>query len=345
LRAHVPRRADRKARPGQVRAARRTDCLRDAEVRLDRVPLREQDVLWLDVPVQDAHAVRVGECIGHGRRDRQRLVRARRTPARKLLAQRAAVDVRHDIIEEPARFARVVQGEDVWVGEAGGDLDLLQKPLDAEKGGEAGQENFERDAAPMLAVVREVHGSHAAAAEHLTEFVALGERRREVGGDIRWHGVRIEGRAGDVTAQAMATPGTEAGQYVASLTLPRASAWTITIYSGFGNSRVTLPPLLAIAPGAQPPLTPPESERGRRLFVAKGCVTCHVHGDIEGSGTVAVGPELTGRRWPAEYLKLFLANPAIAPRSGTFRMPDLGLKPQEIAALAAFLNAEHQALQ
>src|SRR5947199_50889 len=81
------------------------------------------------------------------------------------------------------------------------------------------------------------------------------------------------------------------------------------------------------------------------LFVAKGCVTCHVHGDIEGSGTVAVGPELTGRRWPAEYLKLFLANPAIAPRSGTFRMPDLGLKPQEIAALAAFLNAEHQALQ
>ena len=135
--------------------------------------------------------MRVGECIGHGRRDRQRLVRARRTPARKLLAQRAAVDVRHDIIEEPARFARVVQGEDVWVGEAGGDLDLLQKPLDAEKGGEAGQENFERDAAPMLAVVREVHGSHAAAAEHLTELVALGERRREVGGDIRWHGVRI----------------------------------------------------------------------------------------------------------------------------------------------------------
>src|SRR5438094_7774439 len=148
---------------------------------------------------------------------------------------------------------------------------------------------------------------------------------------VRQHGAtrlsgprpRIEARAGDVTAQAMATPGTEAGQYVASLTLPRASAWTITIYSGFGTSRVTLPPLLAIARGAQPPLTPPESQRGRRLFVAKGSVTSHVHGDIEGSGTVAVGPALTGRRWPAEHLKLFRANPAIAPPRGTLRMPDL----------------------
>src|SRR5207249_7612857 len=117
---------------------------------------------------------------------------------------------------------------------------------------------------------------------------------------------RIEARAGDVTAQAMATPGTEAGQYVASLTLPRAGAWTITIYSGFGNSRVTLPPLLAIAPGAQPPLTPPESERGRRLFVAKGCVTCHVHGDIEGRGPGAVGAALAGRRWPAACRKRFV---------------------------------------
>ena len=195
-------------------------------------------------------------------------------------------------------------------------------------------------------------GWAAITVEELPDYVVV-DRPVTLTFTVRQHGVtrlsglrpRIEARAGDVTAQAMATPGTEAGQYVASLTLPRASAWTITIYSGFGNSRVTLPPLLAIAPGAQPPLTPPESERGRRLFVAKGCVTCHVHGDIEGSGTVAVGPELTGRRWPAEYLKLFLANPAIAPRSGTFRMPDLGLKPQEIAALAAFLRAERQALQ
>src|SRR6266516_1399473 len=303
------------------------------------------------------------------------------------------------------------------MGGAGGNLDLFQEPLDAEKGGETGQQNSERHAAPMLAVVREVHGRHTTATEHLTELVALGERRLEVGGDIRGHAARIygwrsgpespgkrgealnlrrargieaernheggamlrvlllvslisaypggwaaitveelpdyvvadrpvtltftvrqhgvtrlsglrprvEARAGGVTAQAMATPGREAGQYVASLTLPR--------------------PGPAIAPRAQAPSSPPDSERGRRLFVAKGCVPCHVHGDIQGSGTVAVGPNLTERRRPADYLRLFLANPAIAPQSGTFRMPDLGLKSQELAALAAFLSAERQALQ
>ena len=77
------------------------------------------------------------------------------------------------------------------MGEAGGNLDLFQEPLDAEKGGETGQQNFERHAAPMLAVVREVHGRHTTATEHLTELVALGERRREIGGDVGWHGITI----------------------------------------------------------------------------------------------------------------------------------------------------------
>ena len=51
------------------------------------------------------------------------------------------------------------------------------------------------------------------------------------------------------------------------------------------------------------------------------------------------------RRLPADYLKQFLANPAIAPQSGTARMPNLGLAPQEIAALAEFLTAERHALR
>ena len=195
-------------------------------------------------------------------------------------------------------------------------------------------------------------GWAAITVEELPDYV-VADRPVTLTFTVRQHGVtrlsglrpRVDARAGGVTAQAVATPGGEAGQYVASLTLPRPGEWTITIYSGFGNSQVTLLPLQAIAPGAQAPSSPPDSERGRRLFVAKGCVTCHVHGDIQGSGTVAIGPNLTERRRPADYLRLFLANPAIAPQSGTFRMPDLGLKPQEIAALAAFLSAERQALQ
>jgi mono/diheme cytochrome c family protein len=172
---------------------------------------------------------------------------------------------------------------------------------------------------------------------------------------VRQHGVsklsglkpRVEARAtgGGTTAEAAAAPGREAGQYVATLTLPRAGAWRITIHSGFGNSQVTLLPLQAIAAGAAPPAPLADSERGQRLFVAKGCLTCHVHADVEGSGLVAVGPDLTGRRLPADYLRQFLANPAIAARSGAPQMPNLDLKPQEIAALSAFITAERRTVQ
>ncbi len=170
---------------------------------------------------------------------------------------------------------------------------------------------------------------------------------------VRQHGVtklsglqpRVEARATGLTTEGAAAPGREAGQYVATLTLPRAGEWTITIHSGFGNSQVTLLPLPAIVAGNAPPAPPGESERGRRLFVAKGCLTCHVHGDVAGSGVVAVGPDLTGRRLAADYLRQFLANPAIVARSGAPQMPNLDLKPQEIAALSAFISAERRALQ
>ena len=88
------------------------------------------------------------------------------------------------------------------------------------------------------------------------------------------------------------------------------------------------------------PAPPSEPERGRRLFVAKGCVTCHVHREVAGSGVVAVGPELTNHPLPTDYLKQFLANPGVGPQNGTARMPDLGLESQEIATLVAFLSAE-----
>jgi hypothetical protein len=170
---------------------------------------------------------------------------------------------------------------------------------------------------------------------------------------VRQHGVtrlsglkpRIEARSGDVTTTATASPGRETGQYVSTLRLPRAGEWTITIHSGFMNSHVTLLPLQAITPGVTMPLPLPEHERGRRLFVAKGCVTCHVHRDVAGSGVVAVGPELTNHPLPTDYLKQFLANPGVGPQNSTGRMPNLGLESQEIAALVAFLSAERHALR
>ncbi|MBI4543959.1 MAG: cytochrome c [Gemmatimonadetes bacterium] len=156
----------------------------------------------------------------------------------------------------------------------------------------------------------------------------------------------LEARAGELEVRAAATPGEGPGRYRAVLALPQPGDWTITLRSGFRSSKLALLPLKATEPGRPAPTPLPDTERGHRLFVAKGCLTCHLHAEVRGSGAVPVGPELTGRRYPADYLAKFLADPASAsPAKGTAKMPDLDLKPREIAALVAFLNTERHALR
>jgi len=154
----------------------------------------------------------------------------------------------------------------------------------------------------------------------------------------------VEARSGDQVLRADAQPGRETGQYTATLVPPTPGDWTITIHSGFGNNDVTLMPIQIVDLGTAPTQLS-DADRGRRLFVAKGCITCHVHGDVPGSGRVAVGPELTPLRFDPDYLRRFLSNPSIkAPQPGTGnQMPNLGLKPPEIAALTAFINGERRA--
>src|SRR6059058_6668777 len=93
--------------------------------------------------------------------------------------------------------------------------------------------------------------------EQLPDFVTAG-RPVTLAFTVRQHGVTrlsglkpsIEARSGDVTTTAAASPGRETGQYVSTLSLPRAGEWTITIHSGFLDRQVTLLPLSVIAPGA-----------------------------------------------------------------------------------------------
>jgi mono/diheme cytochrome c family protein len=171
---------------------------------------------------------------------------------------------------------------------------------------------------------------------------------------IRQHGVRpltglsptVEARMGNLTATAAATPLGEpgGGRYSAALTVADTGEWTITINSGFGNSRARLAPIRAIAAGAAALGPLADAERGRRLFLAKGCATCHAYKGLS-ENSIAVGPELTEMRLAPEFLTRFLADPAavIPPKPNGYGMPNLGLKPAEIAALVAFLNGGRQA--
>jgi len=137
-----------------------------------------------------------------------------------------------------------------------------------------------------------------------------------------------------LVARGTASPSGARGDYSASLTLPQPGDWTITVNSGFADSAVTLPRMKVIAAGAPAPAPFALQTRGLRLFSAKGCVGCHTHLEVNPRAGADAKMNLTGKRFEHGYLKSFLADPSI--RSA--EMPNLNLKPQEIEALAAFIN-------
>ena len=151
----------------------------------------------------------------------------------------------------------------------------------------------------------------------------------------------IEAQSGSRRVQGMTWTLKRKGAYGARITVPTTGEWRITINSGWGRSRGTLVPIPAIDATAPAPAKVPESERGRRLFAALGCVTCHVHGGVDVEGELKdFGPNLTDRKFAPEYLAQFLANPSIKPPTDGKSMPNLALKKLEIASLVAFINSD-----
>jgi hypothetical protein len=162
---------------------------------------------------------------------------------------------------------------------------------------------------------------------------------------VRQHGMHLlpglrarvtavaDGRQVDADAQPA-----EPGHYKATFTLPRAGKWNVTIHSGFGVASVlNLRPIEAVAPGTT--VAPaPLALRGLDLFVAKGCNSCHYHGDTRTQPVARVGEDLTDKRYSDGLLSMMLTNPAMIPKPDIWQMPDLKLQPQEVAALVAFIN-------
>ena len=110
-------------------------------------------------------AVGVAERVGDLAGDLHRIAHRELAFAVQPLGERLALDIRHDVVEEPAGLAGVVHRQDVRVVELGGDLDLAQEAVGPRAWRRA------RGGAPSArpAVVLEVLGQkdrgHAAAAE------------------------------------------------------------------------------------------------------------------------------------------------------------------------------------
>ena len=144
---------------------------------------------------------------------------------------------------------------------------------------------------------------------------------------------RIEAVSGALRVVTPARAGVGRGRYTASVVLPQAGNWTLTIRSGFGRSDLKLLPMAVVKPGTSA-VAVTDVDRGERLFVAKGCVTCHVDAKI--------GPTLDGRRFEATYLAGFLAKPRRINPTAPMVMPNLGLEQREITSLVAYLTADRQ---
>ncbi len=165
---------------------------------------------------------------------------------------------------------------------------------------------------------------------------------------IRQHGVEllddldpyVELKSGKRELVARAVKTNKRGYYTATLNVPNAGDWAATIQTGFGKSHVKLMPIAAVGPGAQVAANYTQPQRGHRLFAAKGCVVCHQHAEVDGAGQVDFGPDLTGKRFNAGYLRQFLNDPAIKPPTSNKRMPKVSLSEREIASLVAFINGE-----
>jgi hypothetical protein len=157
---------------------------------------------------------------------------------------------------------------------------------------------------------------------------------------VRQHGIhllkglegRVEATTKDRALRAEAKAGSSDGRYIATLTFPAAGSWTITVHSGFGPARTKMLPVTVTAAGA-PVIAMTASARGQHLFVAKGCVTCHVEMKV-------IPVDVRTTRYDEKFVKQLLSDPKSMPKrhSADVEMPNLGLKATEIAALAAYLT-------
>jgi hypothetical protein len=152
---------------------------------------------------------------------------------------------------------------------------------------------------------------------------------------------------GTLTVITSAVPTRQPGEYTAALVVPLPGSWTIRIDTvEFNESTLHELPVIAAGRPAPPPLSQPDL--GERLFVAKGCIACHVNRELQSGDLVNVfktfgfgseSPDLTGKSFAEANLQRLLADPA-ATRGPDTLMPDLGLTSSEIAALTAFINRE-----
>ena len=96
------------------------------------------------------------------------------------LAERLALGVGHDVVEQAVGLSGIVEWEHVRVLERGGDADLAEEPLAAQHRRQLGLEHLDGDPPVVLQVLSEKHDRHPAVAELPLHAVSIAEGCREL---------------------------------------------------------------------------------------------------------------------------------------------------------------------
>ena len=130
---HVLRCPQRHSRLRHAGAASRLHGDGDTEIRDQRVPVTQQDVLRLDVAMDHAQPVGVAEGIGHLASDGDGVVDRELSFALEPVPQRLARHERHHVVQQAVGLAAVEERQDVRMLESRGRPNLGQKALAAER--------------------------------------------------------------------------------------------------------------------------------------------------------------------------------------------------------------------
>ncbi len=171
-RSRFGRRGDRGRKDGGV-LGRRLGQLGQAEVEdLDVAVLRDHQVLGLQVPMDDAGAMRLGQSLGDLDGKIEEPARRQRLSRSEQLAERLSLDELHGDVQSAVGLADVVDGEDVGVVQRGGGARLLFEALSSPVvPGHRRGEHLDRDLAAELGVLRPVHLTHPARAQRRDDLV------------------------------------------------------------------------------------------------------------------------------------------------------------------------------